>query len=36
LREATSPAKEKTKGVIEGGKEDTKSGYESLKERVKG
>ena len=36
LREGSGAAKEKTKGVIQGAKEETRSGYESLKENVKG
>ena len=36
LREGGSAAKEKTQGAMEGGKEEAKSAYESLKEKVKG
>jgi gas vesicle structural protein len=35
LREGGSAAKEKTKGAIEGGKEEGKSAYETVKEKVK-
>ena len=36
LREGSGPTKEKTKGAIEGVEEKSKSGYERLKEKVKG
>ena len=36
LREGGSAAKEKTKGAIEGGKEEAKGLYENLKEKVTG
>ena len=35
LREGSGAAKEKTKGAIEGVDKKTKSGYQSLKEKVK-
>jgi hypothetical protein len=34
LREGSGAAKEKTKGAIKGVKEETKSGYETLKGKV--